>query len=145
MVGNAGTAIMFACFLVGSLMVGLCVFAYVSHCLLVVLETTAAGADEVAWPDDTYVVWMGEAPDSGLLVVSKRNPGGTHGQRVASQLVGQPTRFACIALHKCESVWLYFPVAALSCLSASCAVLFFRLRLSANGAAIALDAAFLRS
>ncbi|MFN4258633.1 MAG: hypothetical protein ACK4RK_05000 [Gemmataceae bacterium] len=40
---------------------GFLVWMYAAHCLLVVVETTAAGGDEVEWPDEPFTDWVWKA------------------------------------------------------------------------------------
>lgn len=55
---GAGPIIVLVFLVVGSVIVGLYVFAYASHIFFSVVEATAAGADDVAWPDSPYVDWI---------------------------------------------------------------------------------------
>ncbi len=55
--GAAGQVIMFFMFMIAQIMLGIFVLAYAAHCLLVVVENTAAGNDEVAWPDELLLDW----------------------------------------------------------------------------------------
>jgi hypothetical protein len=57
-VGAAGNAILFLFFLVGAVLVGLITLSYAAHSFLVVLESTAWGADDVRWPDEPIVDWL---------------------------------------------------------------------------------------
>lgn len=57
-VGNIAAA-MFLYSLIAALgVVGLWFAAYSAHIFLAVLEQTAAGGDEVTWPDEPYVDWL---------------------------------------------------------------------------------------
>ena len=58
MAGAAGSAMIFFMLLIGSVIVGLYVGAYAAHLFLVTIDGTAAGYDEVTWPDEPYVDWV---------------------------------------------------------------------------------------
>ena len=62
--GAFGPTIIFVMTLATSAILGLIVLARSAHCFLVVFESTAAGMDEVAWPDEPFVDWL----------TSKENP-----------------------------------------------------------------------
>src|SRR5205823_10246025 len=56
-----GSAFLFVPLLAAAAVIGGVVFAYAAHCFLTVLEQTAAGNDEVTWPDEPYVDWLWKA------------------------------------------------------------------------------------
>src|SRR5689334_22799143 len=57
-VGAAGNAIIVMFAALGALLFLLYFLAYLGHCFLVTLDATAAGADEVTWPDDPIWDWV---------------------------------------------------------------------------------------
>jgi hypothetical protein len=59
-VAAAGKAIIFMSVTAGQIIVALYVLGYAAHCFLVILEETAAGNDEVLWPDVPIVDWVGK-------------------------------------------------------------------------------------
>src|SRR5437763_889927 len=71
-----GNAIMTVIFLVGSVIVGTYVLAYAAHCLLTVVEQTAAGADEVSWPDEPTADWLSRAVYLSALLAIWLAPAG---------------------------------------------------------------------
>lgn len=54
----AGTALIFFMFLIASVILGLYAGAYAAHIFLVTIDGTAAGYDEVTWPDEPYYDWV---------------------------------------------------------------------------------------
>ena len=54
----AGPTILFMILLLAQILIGIYVAAYASHCLLTVVQDTAAGNDEVIWPDEPYYDWV---------------------------------------------------------------------------------------
>ncbi len=59
--GAAGPAILFVILLAASAMVGVCVLAFAARCVLVLVNETAAGQDEIVWPSEPYQDWLGHA------------------------------------------------------------------------------------
>src|SRR5947209_16283376 len=53
--------IVFVPLLAAAAVLGGAVFAYAAHCFLTVVEQTAAGNDEVVWPNDPMYDWLWEA------------------------------------------------------------------------------------
>src|SRR5438270_764422 len=49
---------LFLFLLAGSALVGAFVLAYAAHCVVVVVEGTAAGHDRVVWPDEPLADWV---------------------------------------------------------------------------------------
>jgi hypothetical protein len=58
MAGAMAGGIMFFMLLVGTVILGVYTLAYTAHIVLTVIDTTAAGSDEVAWPDEPYLDWL---------------------------------------------------------------------------------------
>ncbi len=56
--GNAGPAIIFMLLFVASMVVGLFVLAFVARCVLVVVQETGLGQDEVTWPSEPIQDWL---------------------------------------------------------------------------------------
>src|SRR5262245_51824341 len=118
MAGTVGLSVPFSMFMIAQVVLGALISAYAAHSLLVVVESTAAGNDEVQWPDDPlldwvwklfYVVWL-----YGIwllpiwIVVNAIKP------RMLLENPG-PT-FIAVA---CATFWLLFPISVLSSLSAT--------------------------
>jgi len=56
--GALGTLLFFFLTLIAEIVISLYVFAYAAHCFLVILINTAAGDDEIKWPDDLFTDWF---------------------------------------------------------------------------------------
>jgi hypothetical protein len=61
MPGAAAGALIFFMLLAGAVIVGLIAWTIAAHLFLSVVEGTAAGADEVHWPNEPYVDWLWKA------------------------------------------------------------------------------------
>ena len=61
MVGGFVTSVFFICGLVGWTILSVSVFSYAAYCVLVVVSDTAAGLDEVRWPSETMIDWIGQS------------------------------------------------------------------------------------
>ena len=59
MIGNAAAAMQFFLALVGAVVIGIYLWMYAAHCFSVVVDETAAGIDEVKWPDLPIIDWAG--------------------------------------------------------------------------------------
>jgi hypothetical protein len=117
MVGAAGTAIIFVVLLLLTLVVTLFVMAYVARCMLVVMEATAAGNDEVVWPDEPYQDWLaGAAQLFGLLAIWIA-PLGILYRILKSN--GMENPLPPILAGGAVALWLTFPISLLSSQSAS--------------------------
>jgi hypothetical protein len=56
--GAAGNAILFISFTLLQIIISWLVFSYAAHCFLVVVQESAAGSDEVIWPDEPLYDWI---------------------------------------------------------------------------------------
>lgn len=56
--GAFGQVLMFVMSLVAATILGLILLARAAHCFLVIVESTAAGMDEVPWPDEPFLDWL---------------------------------------------------------------------------------------
>jgi hypothetical protein len=97
---------------------------YASHCLLVVVENTAAGIDEIAWPDEPIQDWLWKPFYLAWLVAFWLVPCG-----LLLGLVDVPPfrewpvlRFVAGAV----GFWLLFPISLLASLSANSRWVVFR-------------------
>src|SRR4051812_25809267 len=64
MAGEFASALMFIVTLIALIISGVYFLAYVGRCLVVVVEDTAAGNDEVTWPDEPFQDWI-----TGVIVL----------------------------------------------------------------------------
>ncbi|MCI0460493.1 MAG: hypothetical protein L0Z62_26360 [Gemmataceae bacterium] len=58
MIGAVGPAMIFFFALITAVIVGLIMLSYAAHSFLVVVENTAAGDDDVRWPDEPIYDWL---------------------------------------------------------------------------------------
>jgi hypothetical protein len=105
-----GGAIFFVLTLVVTMVVGTFVFAYAAHCFFTVVEQTAAGNDEVDWPNVPYVDWLWEVVYILWLAALWMAPFAF----TANSRAGTAGLIVSAAL-----VWLFFPISLLSSMSAS--------------------------
>lgn len=110
MPGAAGGAIVFFMFLIGAVIVGLYAFAYSAHIFLSVVEGTAAGNDEIAWPSDPYVDWLWKGVYLAWLIAVLLVP-----ILIASHWIASGFLIYVVA----GLFWLLFPMILLSSMSAS--------------------------
>jgi hypothetical protein len=120
-----GPAIMTVVFLVGSIIVGGYVLAYTANCLLTVVDQTAAGADEVIWPDEPTVDWLTRSVYLGILLAIWLAPAGILSRVLRDDLFpGEPgLRLLVLAI---PGLWLLFPIGLLSSRSAVSRITVFR-------------------
>src|SRR5205823_10342801 len=125
MAGAAGPAIMFMMFLLAQVLVGLCVAAYAAHSFLTIVQDTAAGNDEVIWPDEPYYDWLWKPAYLSWLIAFWLVPEGIY-LKVAKPEFLAETPFLRFLLLALAGLWLMFPVSLLSSLTASSRWVFFR-------------------
>ena len=103
----------------------LCVLTYAMHCLLVVVRDTAAGQDEIVWPDEPFQDWaLGALHLVGVVLIVLAPAGVLARALRESWLPGDAAlRFLLLAV---PGLWLLFPVALFSSLSASSRWFVFR-------------------
>lgn len=116
----AGSAIMFFCFMVALVIVGVYVAAYGAHCLLVIVQGTAAGNDEIVWPDEPMLDWVRGSARLAFLLALCLAPAG-----LLSRALG-PTWLPYALLLALVSLWLLFPFGLLSAMSANSPWVLFR-------------------
>jgi hypothetical protein len=120
-----GAAIVFVCLLAAFGLFAVFTVAYAANCFLVAVEQTAAGIDEVAWPDEPLVDWLGKAVFLVWIVAFWLVPTGFLLRYLKdSFLPNEPIlRFL---LPSAFLLWLLFPISLLSSLSAQSRLIFFR-------------------
>jgi hypothetical protein len=118
MVGAAGMAILFFMYLVAMTIIGVFMAAFAAHSFLTVVEDTAAGNDEVRWPNDPLVDWAWKLFYLGwlmsvwlvpALIVARWWAAGLRPEIAFAKTVGTVAVL----------FWLFFPITLLSSLSAS--------------------------
>jgi hypothetical protein len=114
--GPVGQVIMFVLTLAGSVMIGIAVAAYAAHCFLLIVQETAAGNDEVRWPNEPFYDWLWKGPYlvwlagvwlfPAVLLLRILNP--------PSPTIAPGLWFAVVVV---ATLWLMFPISLLSSLS----------------------------
>ena len=109
----AGPVIVFMFLLVGTVIVSTYVLAYAAYCFLVVVQDTAAGIDEVIWPNEPVQDWLGEAVYLLALIAIWLAPAGILARALREDLLPEdgPLRLLVLAG---PGLWLYFPIGLLS-------------------------------
>jgi hypothetical protein len=120
MVGEAGNAILFVSCLAGTAMFGGYAVAYSAHCLLVVMQETAAGQDEIRWPGEALLDWVFQTFPVLAVLALWLVPAGIAARSLRETwLPDDPgLRFILLAA---PGLWLFFPIGLLSALSADSA------------------------
>jgi hypothetical protein len=129
-VGAAGNAILFVVTLLGVTILTLYVMAYAARCLLVVVQGTAIGEDEVTWPDEPLYDWLLGSVHLAFLLLLWLLPIGLVARNLGpvSWLPDEfSLRFLILAA---PGLWLLFPIGLLSSLSATSRWVFFRLTIA---------------
>ncbi len=118
-------AAFFITFLCMSVISGTFFVAFLASCLLMIIEQTASGNDEVVWPDEPFVDRLLKAVEFLWLTAVWVAPAGLllrlAGPYVAPEATGWLVVAACAL-----SFWLMFPVGVLSSQSAGSAWVVFR-------------------
>jgi hypothetical protein len=114
--GGVGFGLMFLTTLSACLILGVCTLAYAARCLRVVLQGTAAGLDEVPWPEESFLDWLWEAFHLlGLMALCLVPPGIAARSLRHDWLIDDDLlRLAVLAV---PTFWSLFPVMVLSALS----------------------------
>ncbi len=112
--GAAGSAMLFLFLFIFVIIAGSGLFAYVSHCFLVVVEQTGTGNDEVTWPDELYLDWVWRGATMAWLLLFWLAPLGMilHGQY--RDILSEDPALALLLAG--GVLWLFFPVGILSAL-----------------------------
>jgi hypothetical protein len=121
-------AILFVVTLVALVIVATYVFGYASHCFLLVTQDTAAGNDEVVWPDDPvydwiwkgyYLAWLiGFWMFPVMLILGLVNPGPVVFQLGPSRPAAAVSPGFWFVVVATVVLWLWFPLSLISSLSA---------------------------
>src|SRR5947209_9955741 len=119
-----GPAMIFVCLLLAEVLVGACVLTYAARCFGVIVEGTAAGNDEVDWPDEPMFDWLGRAAHLLFLLALVLVPGAVVGRLLIRLQVGVPPGLAF--LPTLVLFWVLFPITVLSSYSATSRWVVFR-------------------
>jgi len=127
--GALGQAMIFVCLLAAEAVVGACVLGYAAHCFLVVLDGTAAGNDEVGWPDEPMFDWIGQAAHLLWLVAFWLVPLGLAQRSLKAVFLPDAPLLLRFLLLAVPLLWLLFPISLLSSLGAGARWVFFNPKL----------------
>jgi hypothetical protein len=116
--GPVGEAILFMFLFMALIVVGLYVLAYTARCVLVVVQETGMGQEEVVWPSEPVQDWLGHAVLFVELLAIWLVPAGLAARMLREAwLPGQG--LLRVLLLAGPGLWLFFPIGLLSSLSAS--------------------------
>jgi hypothetical protein len=116
MLSALANAIVFSSLLILGVIVGVFLLAYAAHCFFTVLQGTAAGLDEVAWPDEPILDWLRQALHVLGLAAVWLVPSGILCRALRRDFLPDDglLRFLLVLV---PVFWLTFPVGVLSSLS----------------------------
>src|SRR5437764_794190 len=112
-----GSAILFVCLLVVAVVLAILVWVFLSRCIVVVVEETAAGNDNLVWPDEPPLDWLWMAVYVAWLVGIWLVPA-FFIARFASHHMDTTSRAWTYAALVLATFWLTFPFSLLSTMSA---------------------------
>jgi hypothetical protein len=115
--GNAGNAILFVCLFAASIIVGVGVLAYAARCVLVIVQETGLGQDEVVWPNEPIQDWLGHAVQFIELLGIWVAPAALAARLLRHVWLPDDTALRVLLLAG-PGLWLFFPIGLLSSLSA---------------------------
>lgn len=115
--GAAGPVILFMLLLAASIIVGVCVLAFAARCVLAVVQETASGQDEIVWPDEPYVDWIGHAVLFLELLGIWLVPSALTARLLREVWLPENGALRVLLLAG-PGLWLFFPIGLLSSLSA---------------------------
>ncbi|MGH9676654.1 MAG: hypothetical protein ACRD36_06090, partial [Candidatus Acidiferrum sp.] len=111
--------------MLGSTILAVSVLAFTAYYLLTVVSDTAAGTDEVRWPGELMIDWLGQSLRLFGMVAIILVPAGILVRALAESYPSQHKGFWILALIM-SWLWLVFPIALLSSMSASSLFVVFR-------------------
>jgi hypothetical protein len=115
--GAAGPVILFVIALAATVIVGVCVLAFIARNVLVVVQETGVGHDEVIWPNEPYVDWLGHAVLFIELMGIWIAPAALAARMLRHTWLPDEG-FLRVLLLVGPGLWLFFPIGLLSSLSA---------------------------
>jgi hypothetical protein len=113
----AGPAILFVILFAASIMVGVCVLAYAARCVLVVVQETGLGQDEITWPNEPYLDWLGHSVLFLELLGIWLAPAALTARLLREVWLPDDGALRLLLLAG-PGLWLFFPIGLLSSLSA---------------------------
>src|SRR2546422_671449 len=114
MLSAAAQSLQFLLCLTGAVIFGLYTLNYGAHCFVVVLEETAAGCDEVKWPDEPILDWAWKLIFLVWLVFIGAVPAWLLVMLLMPEWLAGPLGIVPLIL---GVMWLVFPLFLLSALS----------------------------
>lgn len=118
MLGAFANVLLFLMSLIGVGIVGAFLFAYTAHCLLVVVTDTASGQDEIRFPGDPVLDWLGQSLQVAVVLALWLVPAGFLSRALSQTLFPDNGGLRLLVL-AVPGLWLFFPVGLLSSLSAA--------------------------
>jgi hypothetical protein len=109
--GNAGAVIIYVMCVAASCIIGLYVAMYAARCLLVIVDQTAGGNNELTWPDEPMQDWFGQGLHLIWLLIFSFVPAWALGQLLA-YVAPQTAPWQWLLF--LAAVWLIFPICLLS-------------------------------
>lgn len=113
----AGPAILFMILFAASILVGVGVLAYAARCMLVVVQETGLGQDEIIWPSEPYLDWLGHAVQFVELLGIWLAPAALTARLLRGVWLPDDSALRVLLLAG-PGLWLFFPLGLLSSLSA---------------------------
>jgi hypothetical protein len=115
--GAAGPAILFMISFAASIMFGVCILAYAARCVLVVVQETGLGQDEIVWPNEPYTDWLGHAVQFFELLGIWLAPAAMTARLLREVWLPDEAALRMLLLAG-PGLWLFFPIGLFSSLSA---------------------------
>jgi hypothetical protein len=115
--GAAGPVIIFVLLFATTIIVGFAVLMYIARCVLVVVQETGVGHDEVTWPNEPIQDWVGHAALFIELLGIWIAPAALTA-RLLREVWLPDQGFLRLLLLAGPGLWLFFPIGLLSSLSA---------------------------
>jgi hypothetical protein len=115
--GPVGQAMIFVVLLAASIIVGVCVLAYAARCVLVIVQETGLGQDEIVWPNEPYQDWLGHAVQFIELLGIWLAPAALAARLLREVWLPDDAALRVLLLAG-PGLWLFFPIGLLSSLSA---------------------------
>lgn len=110
-------AIFFMLSLAASIIVGAVVLAYAARCVLLIVQETGLGQDEIVWPNDPYADWLGHAVLFLELLGIWLAPAALTARLMREVWLPENGALRVLLLAG-PGLWLFFPIGLFSSLSA---------------------------
>ncbi|MFL5243315.1 MAG: hypothetical protein ACJ8FY_14515 [Gemmataceae bacterium] len=117
MAAGFANALMFISLMLAGVVVGFIVISYAAHCFLLIIEDTAAGNDEVIWPEEPLYDWIMKGFYLVAVVAIWLAPLGVIARILKVNGASQPLFLSWLGL-AIALLWLMFPISLFSAMSA---------------------------